>query len=99
MSTTTFRPQQVREPRPKSPSMAGLRRAGESAICEAELMLCVDRRPADRRDSWSVRGLACWLMRDRFGEKYSWSDIALAVFGRRKHNTAIDAARRAEALL
>lgn len=66
-----------------------LEELGQSAVWEAELMLCIEANPVDVRDSWGVRALACWILRKRHGYRYSWSDIAYAVYGRRKHTTAI----------
>jgi hypothetical protein len=70
-----------------------LQELGEKAICEAELMLHVSRRPTDQRDSWGVRALACRLLRDRYCW-FSWEGIGYAVYGRWIHTTAIYAANR-----
>lgn len=88
----------LREPVPDAEPLYGLRRLGKDAIAEAERITGLQARPADRRDHYNVRALACLIMRERHPGRYSWSDIALAVYGARDHRRAVEGARRAERL-
>ncbi len=84
----------LREPHPQADPLFGLKRAGGNAIRDAEEAIGVTALPPNYKDMPCVRGLACRLMREKFGGRYSWSDISLAIYGHRNHRRAVEGAKR-----
>ena len=76
----------------RCPGWAGIERRGALAVWCAAFVLGRRARPAVQRDQQHVRALAARVLYDFGG--LSWSDVALACYRRRVHNTAVSAARR-----
>ncbi len=91
---STFLSATIGEPNPRARSCYGLEEAGCRALEAAAAVTGHPARPTHRRDIPGTRGLAGLVLHEASAGHYSWSDVAWAVYGRRKSSTAITAAAR-----
>ena len=86
----------LEEPRKHTRHDFGLMQHGRDAVKAAENILGVKANPTDQRDGngfKGVRSLASAVLRQAIN-RYSWPDIAMAIYGRRRHNMAREGAEK-----
>lgn len=85
---------ELQEPKTDIRPLHRLHSSGRIALEAAQQIIGVTARPAYERDTEGVRGLAALVLHTAHRKRYSWSDVALAIWGRRKHSTAYMAAQK-----